>query len=222
MKSATMKKTATRISIFLFTGAAALAVADNVAAFSTGAGTSLGSEICAFSQQLQSSVSARREYLVKLDQALGGTYTAGATTVEKMYDNIVPAAYSEEDSISESFFSFSGLTSTDSLVSVDAFSRDCLCCHDGVAASIIEVILRDRPNDGRSWVTSSKSNHPIGMTYESYVAANRGYKPVDGTKMVFVSGKVGCLSCHDPLNPKKGHLVMSDVGSALCKTCHDK
>jgi len=42
------------------------------------------------------------------------------------------------------------------------------------------------------------------------------------TKMIFVNGKIGCLTCHNPLNAEKGHLVMSDRNSALCTTCHNK
>lgn len=220
MKSIT-KKIASRVSIFLLAGAAALGAADNVGAFSTGDGASFGGGLCTFSEQLQTSVSVRREYLVKLDQALGGTYTAQNDTVDGMYGNIVLAAYDEDDAATVSIFNTSGRNSA-SLIDMDSFSKDCLSCHDGAAASMIEVDLRDRPNDRHSWVATGKSDHPIGMTYNNYVAANRGYKPVSGNKMVFVNGKVGCLSCHDPLNAERGHLVMSDVGSALCKTCHDK
>lgn len=220
MKSMTMKKIATRVSILLLAGAAALGTADNVGAFSTGAGASFGGVLCTFSEQLQTSVPVRREYLVKLDQALGGSYTAQNDTVDDMYGNIVLAAFGEDDADS-SIFNFSGRNAT-SLLEMDSFSKDCLSCHDGAAASMIKVELRDRPNDSHSWVTSAKRDHPIGMTYNNYVAADRGYKPVSGNKMVFVNGKVGCLSCHDPLNAERGHLVMSDTGSALCKTCHDK
>jgi predicted CXXCH cytochrome family protein len=57
-----------------------------------------------------------------------------------------------------------------------------------------------------------------------YAAASKDYKSQLGAnnKMVFVNGKVGCLTCHNPLNPEKGHLVMSDQKSALCLTCHNK
>jgi hypothetical protein len=63
------------------------------------------------------------------------------------------------------------------------------------------------------------------MNYASYVAADpTSYKPITAfdSKMIFVNGKVGCLTSHYPLNPKKGHLVMSDFQSALCLTCHKK
>jgi predicted CXXCH cytochrome family protein len=61
------------------------------------------------------------------------------------------------------------------------------------------------------------------MSYNNYVAADRGFKPVGmNGAMIFADGKVGCLTCHNPLNPEKGHLVMSDRNSALCLTCHNK
>ncbi|WP_243688226.1 cytochrome c3 family protein [Geotalea toluenoxydans] len=40
--------------------------------------------------------------------------------------------------------------------------------------------------------------------------------------MVLVDGRVGCLTCHDPLNRKAPHLVASNDRSNLCLTCHIK
>jgi predicted CXXCH cytochrome family protein len=62
------------------------------------------------------------------------------------------------------------------------------------------------------------------MDYASYAAFGRGYRPASmlDPKMVLVNGKVGCLTCHNPLNPERNHLVMSDHRSALCLSCHDK
>ncbi|QWV95740.1 cytochrome c3 family protein [Geomonas oryzisoli] len=142
-----------------------------------------------------------------------------------MYGNVVPAAYSDDESTTGGLSITFGSTAKQTANSggiLDSFSVGCLSCHDGVGASQVNVDFRDRPFDRTSMVNSFNSDHPLGMTYDSYVAANRGYKPIGNNKMIFVNGKVGCLSCHDPLNTEKGHLVMSDYGSALCKTCHDK
>ncbi|MBU5614568.1 cytochrome c3 family protein [Geomonas azotofigens] len=201
-----------------------LGLAQGAGAFGT-MGSSASGETCAYTLQLQSSVEARRDYLVKIDAVRGSTYTAGST-VEDMYGNVVPAAYSDDDSSATGsltvIFSAKKLTAK-SAGTIDSLSANCLSCHDGVGASQINVELRDRPFDRRPMVNSFTSDHPVGMTYDSYVAANRGYKNVGpNTKMIFVNGKVGCITCHDPLNTEKGHLVMSDYGSALCKTCHDK
>jgi predicted CXXCH cytochrome family protein len=67
--------------------------------------------------------------------------------------------------------------------------------------------------------------HPIGMDYAAYSSRdNKNYKPAAAfnSKMTFVNGRVGCTTCHDPLNLDKGHLVMSDTRSALCLTCHNR
>jgi predicted CXXCH cytochrome family protein len=108
-------------------------------------------------------------------------------------------------------------------VEIDQFSRDCIVCHDGAGATSVGVDLRNNPESRHSRVNSITSDHPIGMKYNNYVALDRGYKalPMD-TNMVFVNGAVGCLTCHDPLNLEKGHLVKSDQKSQLCLSCHNK
>lgn len=205
----------------LLASAALIAFADAVMAFSGGSASGAAKGTCVFTQQLQTSVAARRLYLVKLEQAV----TKGQT-VEGMYASAEQAALaeSEEESAPAGRFWKYGAGRTATATSIDSFSADCITCHDGVSASTIAIDLRNRPYDRQSWVTSSSSDHPIGMDYNSYVNANRGYKRVlpNSNKMVFVNGKVGCLTCHDPLNPEKGHLVMSDRNSALCQTCHNK
>jgi predicted CXXCH cytochrome family protein len=198
------------------------------AAISSGTETSAGN--CAYSLELKNSVSAQRLYLTKVDAALNRSVTA-SNAVEDMYGNIQPASYSPDDDAEPAAqngrqaFSFGSVFSkpTAKFVGIDAMSAECVSCHDGVAASQVTVDLRDRPSDRGSMVNSASNDHPIGMSYNSYVAAGRGYKPMLGnTKMLFVDGKVGCLSCHNPLNQEKGHLVMSDRNSALCLTCHNK
>ena len=108
-------------------------------------------------------------------------------------------------------------------IEIDQFSRDCIVCHDGAGATSVGVDLRNNPESRHSGVNSITSDHPIGMKYNNYVALDRGYKamPMD-TNMVFVNGAVGCLTCHDPLNLEKGHLVKSDKNSELCLSCHNK
>jgi len=110
---------------------------------------------------------------------------------------------------------------------IDTFSADCLSCHDGVKAQSITTNIKNNPNKMSSLRGGNyqmvSMDHPIGMDYNLYAAASRDYKPISAinNKMVFVNGKVGCLTCHDPLNPEKSHLVMSDRNSALCLTCHN-
>ncbi|QWV96486.1 cytochrome c3 family protein [Geomonas nitrogeniifigens] len=218
-----INRTLQRMVGLAYAAATVLCLVQEAGAF--GSNVSRNGERCAYTQQLQTSVQARRDYLVKIDAVRGLSYTSGSS-VEDMYGNIVAAGYSDDSSTGStgilSILSDSKYAPS-SLQHLDAFSVNCLSCHDGVLASQINVDVRDRPSFRRSMGTLTNRDHPLGMTYEAYVAAARGYKDVgSNTKMIFVNGRVGCLTCHDPLNPDKGHLVMSDYGSALCKSCHDK
>jgi predicted CXXCH cytochrome family protein len=213
-------------AISLIVGAVNIVGAHQVSAFATvdSSSRTQNNETCLYSLQLQKSVDLRRQYLVKLEEALGET-TVGDNSIEEMYGNIKKASYSDSEAPgwvrSGSAGSQGGKGNLDG---IDSFSVDCISCHDGVAASSVGFDIRNRPLDRRSFVASFTSDHPIGMDYNRYVEANRGYKPVlpGSNKMLFVKGKVGCLTCHDPLNAEKGHLVMSDRNSALCLTCHSK
>lgn len=106
---------------------------------------------------------------------------------------------------------------------VDPLSADCLHCHDGITASEVEPVIRNDPY--RTIRRKSRgTDHPVGMEYDRYAAFNRKFRPLAGDTgaMIFVGGKVGCLTCHDPLNEQDKHLAKSDHGSALCFTCHNK
>jgi predicted CXXCH cytochrome family protein len=180
---------------------------------------------CLFSEQLQTSAPVRREYMAKLVAAVGGTGQA-SNSIEQMYGDIKKASYSEaasdhaEPALNIWGFENKHATHTPG---IDTLSADCLSCHDGVGATPVTTVLRNDPMRSSRHPLPS-SDHPIGMDYNRYVASREGYKSLFGVsnKMVFVDGKVGCLTCHDPLNPEKGHLVMSDRNSALCLTCHNK
>jgi predicted CXXCH cytochrome family protein len=178
---------------------------------------------CTFSKKLQNSVVERRQFLVSLSATLGGAAPA-SNDVDAMYGNITKASYSDlkgEDDATNIWGFDSKPVNTQP--GIDTFSSDCLGCHDGVGAQAITVDLRNNPF-GRRHMLTPGSDHPIGMEYDRYAAAGRGFKPLwgDTGKMVFVNGKVGCLTCHDPINPQRGHLVKSDRNSALCLTCHNK
>jgi predicted CXXCH cytochrome family protein len=179
---------------------------------------------CLFSMQLKSSVEERRRYLVRLGKATGEA-VASSSAVEDMYNNITPASYSAEEPPTASELWDLGLRkAVVNFNGVDALSKDCMSCHDGGGAVLIEANWKNNPSGMELHARTSGSDHPIGMDYQRYVAANgRKYKQVFGlsSKMVFIDGKVGCLTCHDPLNPERKHLVMSDRNSALCLTCHN-
>lgn len=146
---------------------------------------------CLYAVQLQNSESVRNQFTAKLIAAIGGTVSASNTS------------------------------------GIDSLSAVCLSCHDGVSALSITANLKNNPYKesrlrGRDYKMVGM-DHPIGMDYNKYAASSKDYKPISATnnKMIFVNDKVGCLTCHNPLIPEKGHLVMSDRNSALCLTCHN-
>lgn len=103
---------------------------------------------------------------------------------------------------------------------IDKFSFNCLTCHDGVNAKIHEIRHKEFGQEQNSNFEEVRGNHPIGMHYGSYAYGSnsfRGLFELDES-MVLVDGKVGCLSCHNPLNPEKRHIARKN----LCMGCHIK
>jgi predicted CXXCH cytochrome family protein len=179
-------------------------------------------KVCEFSLQLQNSAQTRRTYLARVIEATGGD---AATPVEAMYGNVKKVSYSDNEPSEETTDLWGlGRGKASRQPGLDQMSIDCLGCHDGSAASAIHTDLRNDPFRRGSRVNSFGTDHPIGMDYNKYVTSRDGYKDIlpGSNKMIFVNGRVGCLTCHNPLNLEKGHLVMSDRNSALCLTCHRK
>lgn len=103
---------------------------------------------------------------------------------------------------------------------IDTFSLDCLGCHDGINARIHNIRYKNNVMDRTSSMETVRGSHPIGMHYGSYAYTSnhlRGLTELN-EEMVLVDGKVGCLSCHNPLNPNKKHLASKN----LCLGCHIK
>ena len=115
-------------------------------------------------------------------------------------------------------------------------SKLCLSCHDGTVA----VDNFGGTTNGGSFITGDaligtdlSNDHPISFTYDDALATTDGglFPPsttnsgLGGTidqDMLF-AGKLQCASCHDPHNNTNGNfLVMSNLASALCLTCHNK
>lgn len=166
-------------------------------------------ETCALTVQMQNK-QFRARYMQKVAQYQDGAAPKVAS-VEEMYQNIEPASFFPDDNEPVS-----------NTIGVDPLSLDCLGCHDGSRASDVTINLRNDPFR-RQQMQGTAKDHAIGMDYAAYASNPRDFKPVFGnSKMVFVDGKVGCLTCHDPANQERGHLVMSDRRSALCLTCHNK
>lgn len=109
-------------------------------------------------------------------------------------------------------------------------SKLCLSCHDGTVA------LQDfgSVTNGTTFITGTANvgtdftnDHPVSFTYNAaLVTADGGLKAstdVNVAKLLF-NGQVECASCHDVHNSSgiSKLLRVSNAGSALCLTCHNK
>jgi len=150
---------------------------------------------------------ARLEYQwqVARDMQAAPTRFAG---VQEMYDHIAPAAVDDA-----------------ALPVIDRFSRECLSCHDGLTAKSHRVRTKNSPETWTGGMASIIDSHPIGMHYESYTMMNQAdYRRINDLErsIVLIDSRVGCLSCHNPLNPEPNHLAVNNTRSELCYSCHNR
>jgi predicted CXXCH cytochrome family protein len=105
---------------------------------------------------------------------------------------------------------------------LDSFSAGCLACHDGISASKVKPTIINMPGN-KSIVTMISAKHPIGMDYEKYSARNTSLKSLDArdNNLALAEGRVGCITCHDPLNSSPNHLRATESGIDLCTACHN-
>ena len=158
-----------------------------------------GAESCYLAQQL-SDPQLRAEYEQKIAQA-----KAAATS-----------RFGESYNYSVNF-----TVSGNENVTIDSFSYDCILCHDGMNAKYHDIRFREGRRDSISLKTVLAS-HPIGMSYGAMAYENaklRHMSTIDQS-LTLVDGRVGCLSCHNLLNPEKSHLAMNNDNSQLCLQCH--
>ncbi len=117
-------------------------------------------------------------------------------------------------------------------------SRMCLSCHDGtialgaVASSPTEIpfkggirfLTEERP----SYLgTDLSDDHPISFVYDTALSLEntelRDPLLLPPTVRLDKNHQVQCTSCHDPHDDAYGQfLVMDNMASSLCVTCHDK
>ncbi len=122
----------------------------------------------------------------------------------------------------------------------DGSSKLCLSCHDGtVALANFRTFTTGTTtmanfNGGASNLgTDLSTSHPISFTYDAALASKdkKIWSPTttpsgvhSGTidQDMLENGKVQCISCHDAHNGAGVNrlLIKSNVGSALCFTCH--
>lgn len=112
-----------------------------------------------------------------------------------------------------------GFISSPRSVGVDSYSVDCLTCHDGSTVAGGEVRIYDHAGGN-----AIGKSHPIGTDYIDASFRRSGLVRIDrlDRRIVLIDGKIGCLSCHDMLNPGRFHLAVSTAGSGLCMACHSR
>jgi predicted CXXCH cytochrome family protein len=109
----------------------------------------------------------------------------------------------------------------------------CMVCHDcsqGMACSIgaahlgsardINILLNGclACHDGFIGPSVGTEGHRVNMVY----TLKKGFNSISDSRIVFVDGKVTCISCHNPYKNEDKRLIKSNEGSRLCLTCHSK
>ena len=140
---------------------------------------------------------------------------------------------------------YTGLAlNADDMGQPNGVSKLCLSCHDGTVAidsfggATGSTMIYDFDPDGSTNLGTDLSNdHPISFSYDNQVYVDDGelFDPdndpsgLGGTiaQDLLFNGKLECASCHDVHDTadlgNTGHLlVLSNAGSALCLTCHNK
>ena len=107
--------------------------------------------------------------------------------------------------------------------SLDAGTRQCLSCHDGVNAS--ESRNMTPGTSARGYSGDTRRNHPVGVPYrnQSRPKDRSPLRPPDllPREVALPDGRVGCCSCHNLYAGTRYLLTVSIQGSELCLTCHD-
>lgn len=172
---------------------------------------------CALSKQLQRSPN-REQYIAQL--ATSSHVMLASADISNSFASDAPSGFFSDESLDDenplrnASFPFSQ--------QIDAFSNDCLSCHDGILAQDVPINVQAGGHGFKG--TNSGKEHPIGMNYQQYVSFGEGrYKALPmNSNMRLIDGQVGCLTCHNPLNPERYHLAYSNTGSSLCLACHNK
>ena len=116
----------------------------------------------------------------------------------------------------------------------DFGSKLCLSCHDGTVAidSFGGVTGTDFMTEPSMLGTDLSNDHPVSFIYNTTLSntdgglkdpssANSG---LGGTiqEDLLVTDLLECNSCHNIHSSNASLLVVSNAGSSLCLTCHDK
>lgn len=104
---------------------------------------------------------------------------------------------------------------------IDEASQKCLGCHDEMGALKRYGSNASAGFDNKG-MTKMAEAHPVGLLYErrtifrNDLNTSADFPP----GVILVNGRVSCVTCHDPLNPKSNHFAAGNTRSALCFVCH--
>lgn len=106
--------------------------------------------------------------------------------------------------------------------SLDAESRRCMACHDGVTAS--EFANSTPWSDGPGSIGDRRRNHPVGVDYRPHGGKRRDSQmraeSLLPTQIRLPNGQVSCVSCHNLYSSDRYRLTVPVEGSKLCFACH--
>lgn len=97
----------------------------------------------------------------------------------------------------------------------------CLSCHDGAMAGGSGFNYDFSGSSG-----SLGAGHPIGVLYRGAMGRSRMTQsalasPISlDARIRLFEGKIGCGSCHSPYSKLDNHLVVTNIKSKLCLSCH--
>jgi len=116
-------------------------------------------------------------------------------------------------------------------------SKLCLSCHDGTVALGALVSrqgevpfaggIRFLPEGPSRLGTELSDDHPVSFRYDSALALANGELAdpalISPQARLDADNQLQCTACHDPHNDAYGKfLVMSNINSGLCTSCHQK
>ena len=91
---------------------------------------------------------------------------------------------------------------------LDPLSSECFSCHD----------------DSKDQKNEFHRGHVTGIPYDKHAGNNQNFRPISElpVELIFLEGRITCVTCHG-IDPHDGQiLVVNNSGSALCNSCHDK
>jgi len=114
----------------------------------------------------------------------------------------------------------SAIAAPTSIISeLDPISFDCIACHDGSMGPHIRFSLPSQKDLGM-W----GGGHIVSVSYAERAARISGLRPMNSLppELVLYQGKITCVTCHGSDPHLTRMLVIDNLHSALCRSCHLK